>query len=57
MKIVFNCHKESARFSVSPSPGVEEYKIGEDTVRHCEPCHEKTRFLPMRKQRPRSALQ
>ena len=35
MKIVFNCHKESARFSVSPSPGVEEYKIGEDTVRHC----------------------
>ena len=32
MTVVFNCHKESARFSVSPSPGAEDYKIGEDTV-------------------------
>ena len=33
MTIVFNCHKETARFSVSPSPGVEDYKPSEDTVR------------------------
>ena len=36
MSIVFSCQKETARFSVSPSPGVEDFKPGEDTVSHSD---------------------